>query len=165
MQHLKIHQIKSTSLAFGLWIISEITWSAAAITGEGGFNLGEVFDTSSAGVEKRTVEKEVVYTVKLVSPSDTIDYISLQITPSNQIHRITVYSQELASTRCEIEKNALRSRVEKKYPTLGYYAMDEAEMFYEEPRTFTIDCVASGDKKRLKREYSDDALATSRNNN
>ena len=80
-----------------------------------------------------------------------------------QIHRITVYSREMKSTQCEIAKNELRASVEKKYPALGYYAMDESEMFYEDPRTFTIACVASGNKKRLKREYSDDALSKLKN--
>ena len=72
--------------------MSEMSWSASAITGEGGFNLGEIFDTSSAGVEKTTIEKDIVYKVKPASQSDKIDYISLRITSSNQIHRITVYS-------------------------------------------------------------------------
>ena len=164
MHHLKSHQIKSIGLVIGMWIMSEMAWSVSAITGEGGFNLGEIFDTGSSRVENNTIEKEIVYKIKPAIPSDKIDYISLWITPSNQIHRIAVYSIEMKSTQCEIEKNSLRSSVEKKYPTLGYYAMDESEMFYEDPRSFTIECVASGNKKRLKREYSDDAIATLRNN-
>ena len=53
----------------------------------------------------------------------------------------------------------LRIQTEKQLPQLGYYAMDQSEMFYQDDRTYTLECVNTDDGIRLRQEYSDDKLA------
>ncbi len=132
---------------------------AATITGDAGFKLGDILDIQKSAAQKLTIEKDTVYKIIPESSANNIAYVLLRITRDKRIHRITVYSNEMTAAQCDTEKNALRKAVELKHPNLGYYAMDESEMFFDEPRTFTIECVVSGRNNRLKTEYSDDALA------
>ena len=53
----------------------------------------------------------------------------------------------------------LRIQTEKQFPKLGYYAMDQSEMFYQDDRTYTLECITTEDGIRLRQEYSDDKLA------
>jgi hypothetical protein len=42
---------------------------------------------------------------------------------------------------------------------MGYYAMDQSELFYQDDRTYTLDCIKTDDGIRLRQEFSDDKLA------
>ncbi|MGD8926219.1 MAG: hypothetical protein PVG20_05185 [Thioalkalispiraceae bacterium] len=131
---------------------------ANPIIGEAGFELGQSFDPNVKGVE-RLQQDDVVYKTKPPSDTNDVAYVLLRITADQHIHRITVFYTPQSPAECDTRKNTMRKEIEKKYPDLGYYAMDDSELFYKEPRTLTIECVATEKKNSLKVEYSDDALA------
>lgn len=159
-QDVIVKQIdKLFSLIFALLFSPGVCWAASAISGGGGYNLGEVFNPQQVAVEKLQIDKSTVYKLRPQPATQNLDYLLLRLTPDMRIYRITIYSPEMPGAQCESEKNNLRKATEQRYPKLGYYAMDESEMFYEDPRTFTIECITSDNKTRLKTEYADDALA------
>lgn len=143
---------------FMIFALPGIGLCEPAIIGGGGFSLGEPFDPQRSEFQVQSAEDGIVYRVKPKSDNKHAEHVLLRITKTHLIHRITVFSTATSSAQCATEKDSLRKEFERTYPKLGYYAMDEAEMFYEDPRTYTIECVKSADNARLKTEYSDDAL-------
>ena len=93
-----------------------------------------------------------------MADANAIDYVLLRLTADQRIHRITVFYKPESVADCDTEKTQMRKELEKKYPDLGYYAMDVSELFYQGPRTLSIECVEAGKANRLKVEYSDDVL-------
>ena len=69
------------------------------------------------------------------------------------------YDLDKAKQVVETEMTALRKQTEKEFPALGYYAMDQSEMFYQDDRTYTLECIKFDGGIRLRQEYSDDKLA------
>jgi len=57
MHQIKTRQFKSTCMLIGIWIMSGTAWSAPVITGEGDIQLGDIFDTGRARVEKNNNRK------------------------------------------------------------------------------------------------------------
>ena len=85
--------------------------------------------------------------------------LTLRITKKQQIHRISAFSPILSAVDCETRMTQLRKQTEKQFPGLGYYAMDQSELFYETDRTYTLECINTNGGIRLRQEYSDDKLA------
>lgn len=140
-----------------LSLLTAMSVSASPITGGAGFDLGQRFDPKAAKGEKLNQDGVVYKTAPLAGTKD-IDYVLLRLTADHRIHRITVFYKPESIADCDTEKNQMRKDIEKKYPGLGYYAMDVSELFYQGPRTLSIECVESGKENRLKVEYSDDVL-------
>jgi len=132
---------------------------AADIQGIAGYMLGDVLDKKRVLNETKADDGAAVYTVKPLSTEQQVNRLTLRITPKQQIHRITAFSPILTAADCQIQMTQLRIQTEKQLPQLGYYAMDQSEMFYQDDRTYTLECVNTDDGIRLRQEYSDDKLA------
>jgi len=140
-------------------MISATVISESGIRGEAGFVLGDVFNPDSPGVERLSRQDKSVYRVTPGDTANSADYLLLRITADKRIHRISIFSRKMSAVQCSDERFKRRKAIEEKYPELAYYAMTESEMFYNDSRTLTIECVRSDGEIRLKTEYADDVLA------
>jgi hypothetical protein len=148
----------TAGLTLVLFLSPAITLSAAKISGEAGFALGEYFNPQKQVAKPLATDDDTVYRVEPRTSLKKIDYVLLRLGQENRIKRITVFSHAMEPEFCQIKKQDLRKSMEIQHPMLGYYAMDDSEMFYEDSRIFTIECVTYDGKVRMKREYSDELL-------
>ena len=132
---------------------------AADIQGIAGYTLGDVLNKDFILKEKKAEDGTTVYTVKLLQLASRVDILTVRITPTQRIHRISAYTPNLSAAECQTEMTSLRKQTEQHFPALGYYAMDQSEMFYQDDRTYTLECINTEGKVRLRQEYSDDKLA------
>ena len=139
--------------------LTSFSAQAADIQGIAGYTLGDVLNKESILNEKQAEDGAIVYTVKPLQPVPQVDILNVRITPTRQIHRISAYTSKLGAAQCQTEMVALRKQTEKRLPALGYYAMDQSEMFYQDDRTYTLECIKFDGGIRLRQEYSDDKLA------
>ena len=146
------------TIVFGLCIISSSA-QAADIQGIAGYTLGDVLDKQRVLNETKTDDGATVYSVKPLTSEQQVNTLTLRITQNQQIHRITAFSPVLTNADCQSRMTQLRIQTEKQFPQLGYYAMDQSEMFYQDDRTYTLECITTEDGIRLRQEYSDDKLA------
>lgn len=131
----------------------------AEIEGTSGYLLGDKFNTANVVDIKKSDDGSKIYIVKPVSDGDLVARLAIRITPDGLIHRITADSSVISSAECYTRMNNLRKSTEQDHPDLGYYAMDQSELFYQSNRTYTLECIKSEDGTRLRQEYSDDELA------
>ena len=75
------------------------------------------------------------------------------------IYRITAYSKTMLMTECYNHMNAMRSATEERFQDLDYYAMGDNEMFFDDTRTFTLECAEVKGGAQLIQEYADDKIA------
>ena len=146
------------TIVFVLCIISSSA-QAADIQGIAGYTLGDVLDKNHVLNETKMDDGATVYSVKPLTSEQHVNILTLRITQKQQIHRISALSAVLTSADCQSQMTQLRIQTEKQFPQLGYYAMDQSEMFYQDDRTYTLECVNTDDGVRLRQEYSDDKLA------
>lgn len=132
---------------------------AADIQGIAGYSLGDLLDKNRVLTEAKASDGATIYSVKPLTAEQQVDMLMLRITSKQQIYRISAFSPVLTTTDCQTQMKQLRIQTEKQFPTLGYYAMDQSELFYEDDRTYTLECVKSEVGMRLRQEYSDDKLA------
>jgi hypothetical protein len=159
MHRLHPHSAKHFSiLLFFLGMISA-TAQATDIQGIAGYTLGAVLDNQQVLKKTITDDGAIVYSVKPLSSEQQVDMLKLRITQKQQIHRISAFSPVLGAADCQTQITQLRKQTETQFPKLGYYAMDQSELFYEDDRTYTLECVKTDDGIRLRQEYSDDKLA------
>ena len=136
-----------------------ISAQAADIQGIAGYTLGDVLNKEFILNTKKAEDGVTVYSVKPLQSAPQVDILSVRITPTGQIHRISAFTSKLNAAQCQTEMTALRKQTEKEFPALGYYAMDQSEMFYQDDRTYTLECINYHGGLRLRQEYSDDKLA------
>lgn len=132
---------------------------AADIQGIAGYTLGDVLDKKQVINETKADDGVTVYSVKPLSSEQQVNILTLRITQKQQIHRISAFSPVLTDADCQTQMTQLRKQTEKQFPKLGYYAMYQSEMFYQDDRTYTLECVNTDDGIRFRQEYSDDKLA------
>lgn len=132
---------------------------ATDIQGIAGYRLGDVLDKKQVLNETKAEDGVTVYSVKPLASDKHVNILTLRITPKQQIHRISAFSHVLSAADCQTQMTQLRIQTEKQFPRLGYYAMDQSEMFYQDDRTYTLECVNTDEGIRLRQEYSDDKLA------
>ena len=159
MKCLHRHIIKQRIATLFILGITSFSAQATDIQGIAGYMLGDVLDKKRVLNETKADDGATVYTVKPLSSEQQVNILALRITPKQQIHRITAFSPVLTAADCQIQMTQLRIQTEKQLPQLGYYAMDQSEMFYQDDRTYTLECVNTDDGIRLRQEYSDDKLA------
>jgi hypothetical protein len=159
MKCLHRHGFKQRiAVLFFISITSAVT-QAADIQGIAGYKLGETLDKKQVVSETMADDGATVYTAKPLKPEQQIDIVTVRITPKQQIHRISAFSPVLADATCQEQMTLLRKQTEKQFPGIGYYAMDQSEMFYQDDRTYTLECVNKEGGVRLLQEYSDEKLA------
>jgi hypothetical protein len=146
-----------TPLLF-LFCIFSTSVQAGDIDGIAGYALGDVLDKKHVLREKVDAGM-TVYRVKPIAPDPQIDLLTVRTTDTLRIHRISAYTTVLTDKACQHRMTQLRIETEKQFPELGYYAMADGDLFYQDDRTYTLDCVKTEDGIRLRREYSDDKLA------
>ena len=132
---------------------------AADILGIGGYTLGDVLNKEFILNENKTEDGVSVYTVKPLQPAPRVEILTVRISPTQHIHRISAFTPILDAAKCQMEMTSLRKQTEQRFPALGYYAMDQSEMFYQDDRTYTLECINFDGGLRLRQEYSDDKLA------
>jgi hypothetical protein len=159
MKSLSRHDLTHRSRLLFFLAIFIPTTQAANITGVAGYTLGDVLDKGKVLDETKSDDGETIYTVKPLGSVQQFDLLTLRLTQKQQIHRISAFSPILSAADCETRMTKLRKQTEKQFPTLGYYAMDQSELFYEADRTYTLECIKSNRGIRLLQEYSDDKLA------
>lgn len=153
-------QVSKRSIPVLLFLyIAGANAQAGGIQGIGGYTLGEALDEKLVLKETKTSDGVTLYRVKPIAASPQVDLITLRITRKRQIHRISADSPVLTETDCQTRMSRLRVQTEKQSPELGYYAMADGELFYQDDRTYTLDCVKTDSGIRLRQEYSDDKLA------
>ncbi|MGD8577635.1 MAG: hypothetical protein PVG13_11135 [Thiohalophilus sp.] len=131
----------------------------AEIEGITDYKLGDKLDTSNVINIEKSDDGTKIYIVKPVSNDTLMSRLAIQITSKGIIHRITADSSVISSAECYTRINNLRKSTERDHPDLGYYAMDQSELFYQGDRTYTLECIKSENGSRLRQEYSDDKLA------
>lgn len=159
MYRLRRHCAKHFSILLFFLGMTSATAQAIDIQGIAGYTLGAVLDKQQVLRETKADDGAIVYSVKPLSSEQQVDILTLRITQKQQIHRISAFSPLLSAADCQTRMTQLRKQTEKQFPKLGYYAMDQSEMFYEADRTYTLECVNTADGIRLRQEYSDDKLA------
>jgi hypothetical protein len=159
MKYLHWHRVKQHIAVLLFLVISSASLQAADIQGIAGYTLGETLDKRQVLHETKAVDGATVYTVKPLRLEQPIDIITVRITSKQQIHRISAYSPVLTAGECEDQMVQLRKATENRFPGIGYYAMDQSEMFYNKDRIYTLECVEREGEIRLLQEYSDDKLA------
>jgi hypothetical protein len=132
---------------------------AIDIQGIAGYRLGEILDKTLVLTEAKEDGGAVVYRVKMLASEPLVELLTVRITTQQQIHRISAYSPVLTEKDCQTRMTELRIQTEKQFPKLGYYAMADGELFYQDDRTYTLDCARLDGAIRLRQEYSDDKLA------
>jgi hypothetical protein len=132
---------------------------AADINGIAGYRLGETFDKKTALAEQKSDDNAIIYTVKPLVADSRISILTIRLTKQHQIHRISAFSPVMTPAECQTRMDQLRMQTEKQFPMMGYYAMDQSELFYQDDRTYTLDCIKTDDGIRLRQEFSDDKLA------
>ena len=147
-----------TTILFVLCITS-FSAQAVDIQGIAGYTLGDDLDKQRVLNETKADDGATVYSVKSLTSEQQVNILTLRITGNGQIHRISAFSPVLTAAECQTQMRQLRIQTEKQFPKLGYYAMDQSEMFYQDDRTYTLECVNTTDGIRLRQEYSDDKLA------
>ena len=160
MKSLSRHVLTQRSTLLFFLALSIATAQAADLTGIAGYTLGDILDKRQVLNETKSNDGVTVYTVKPLGSVQQFDLLTLRLNQKQQIHRISAFSPILSAADCETRMTQLRKQTEKQFPTLGYYAMDQSELFYEADRTYTLECIKSNDGIRLRQEYSDDKLAT-----
>jgi len=156
----KRHGILACCIAvLGLVIFPNASVLAGDINGIAGYTLGERFDPKAASGKKKSDDDAIVYTVKPLTTDARISILTIRLTKQQQIHRISAYSAVVTPADCQTRMDQLRKQTEKQFPLLGYYAMDQSELFYQDDRTYTLDCIKKEGGIRLRQEYSDDKLA------
>jgi len=153
------HSVKQRFTMLVFLCITGASAQAADIQGIAGYTLGDVLDKQRVLNETKADDGTTVYSVKPLTTEQQVNILTLRITQQQQIHRISAYSPVLGDADCQSLMTQLRIQTEKQFPRLGYYAMDQSEMFYQDDRTYTLECVTSDDGIRLRQEYSDDKLA------
>lgn len=159
MKCLHRHKIKQHIAILFLLCITSAGAQADDIQGIAGYTLGDVLDKKRVVNETKADDGVTVYTVNPLNTERQVYILKLRITQKQQIHRISAFSPILTDADCQTRMTQLRKQTEKQFPKLGYYAMDQSEMFYEGDRTYTLECVNTNDGVRLRQEYSDDKLA------
>ena len=152
-------RIPQLALCIILTCIFSLRAHAGDIKGIAGYTLGEPLDKKLVLNSQKANDGANVYIVKLLKPEKLVATLAIRITQAQQIHRISAFSPVMTAVECENEMAALRKQTEKEFPALSYYAMDQSEMFYQDDRTYTLECVSSEAGLRLRQEYSDDKLA------
>jgi hypothetical protein len=132
---------------------------AGTINGIAGYLLGDRFNPRKAVAQHESGDGASVYTVRPRKSDALIERLALRLTPQGQIHRISAFSPPMSAAACQLKMDSLRKQTERQFPSLGYYAMDQSELFYEGDRTYTLECIHEKGKVRLRQEYSDDKLA------
>lgn len=129
---------------------------AAQIQGDFGYALGDKLPTDK--IEQTKSEKGGSTRYRMKSATSKTE-VWVQSNKQQVIYRITAYSQSLSPIACAERVNAMRKDIETNKPGLGTYAMDDADMYYDEQRTLVFQCEKFGNEKRLRIEYADDRLA------
>jgi len=160
MKYLHRDIIKQRATILFVLCITSFGVQAADIQGIAGYTLGEILDKKQVKIESRTDDGATVYSVNPLNAEQLVNILTLRITGNGQIHRISAFSSVLTAAECQTQMTQLRIQTEKQVPKLGYYAMDQSEMFYQDDHTYTLECVNTEDGIRLRQEYSDDKLAT-----
>ena len=132
---------------------------ASDINGIAGYTLGDVFDKKLALDTQMSESGKTIYTVKLLKAEKLVDTLTIRVSKKQQIHRISAFSIAMSAAECQTQMNVLRKKIENRIPSLGYYAMDNSELFYQNERTYTLECIKSDDGVHFRQEYSDDNLA------
>jgi len=153
------HRVKQHVVILFFLCITGTGVQAADIQGIAGYNLGDVLDIQRVLNETKADDGATVYSVKPLTSEQQVNRLTLRITGNGQIHRISAFSPVLTAAECQAQMTQLRIQTEKQFPKLGYYAMDQSEMFYQDDRTYTLECITTEDGIRLRQEYSDDKLA------
>ena len=159
MKYLHRHIVKQCIAILFFLCITNFGAQAADIQGIAGYTLGDVLDKKRVLNETKADDGATVYTVKRLNSKQQVNILTIRITQKQQIHRISAFSPVLTDADCQSRITQLRIQTEKQFPKLGYYAMDQSEMFYQGDRTYTLECVNTDDGIRLRQEYSDDKLA------
>jgi len=139
--------------------MSDASVQAADIQGIAGYTLGDVLDKKYVLNATKADDGAIVYNVKPLTAKKQVDMLTLRINQKRQIHRISAFSPIQSAVDCQTLMTQLRRHTENQFPKLGYYAMDQSEMFYQADRTYTLECVNTDGGIRLRQEYSDDKLA------
>ena len=71
---------------------------------------------------------------------------------------ITARSIAISSTECLAQLSSTIDDIRQRYPDSGYYALDDADMFYQKERSVIVSCQKAGKLNRLVIEYRDDLL-------
>lgn len=159
MNRYRRNTIKQFCVLLCLIYIPSPSTLAADIEGIAGYTLGTVLDKQQVLKETKMDDGATIYRVKPVGSPPQIELLTVRITQSHQIHRISADSPVLSAADCQTRMTQLRKQIEQQFPTLGYYAMDQSEMFYEADRSYTLECVNTDAGIRLRQEYSDEKLA------
>ena len=160
MKCLHWHGVKQYIPILFFLCVTSFSAQATDIQGIAGYRLGDVLDKKQVLNETKAEDGVTVYSVKPLASDKHVNILTLRITPKQQIHRISAFSHVLSAADCQTQMTQLRIQTEKQFPRLGYYAMDQSEMFYQDDRTYTLECVDKDEGIRLRQEYSDDKLAT-----
>lgn len=135
---------------------SAVFAQVAQIQGDFGYALGDKLASDKVEQTKSNEDGSKQYRMKTSAP---IAEVWVQSNKQQVIYRITGYSQPLSPIVCAERVKAMRKDIETNKPGLGTYAMDDAEMYYDEQRTLVFQCEKLGNEKRLRIEYADDRLA------
>ena len=159
MRCLRHHSVKQFTILL-LFLCSAYTSTQAAdIQAIAGYTLGSVLEKQQVLNETKANDGTSVYSVKPLGSLQQVAMLTVRITQQQQIHRISAFSPVLSAADCQTRMMQLRKQTEKQFPKLGYYAMDKSELFYEDDRTYTLECINTDDGIRLRQEFTDDKLA------
>jgi hypothetical protein len=128
---------------------------ASDISGIGNYQLGDLLN--EANIEKISQDQDGTNVYHMQAPRQ-VELLTLRVNAKKQIYRISGYSPLLSDTGCIQALSELRSQIEKTSPQLGYYALDQGEMFYQGNRIYTLECVNHSGGVRLLRDYLDETL-------
>lgn len=131
---------------------------ASGIGGIGGFALGESFRADQASGGPAVEDGLTVYTVAPRVPGDYVQTLRVGVNREHRIARLTASAAPMDAVACRNAMNEMRRTTEERSPQLGYYAMQNSELFFEGTRSYTIECVQTGAGQVLRQEYWDEAL-------
>ncbi len=129
------------------------------ITGLHGYNLGDKLKTSNIIQTIKTAANEKQLQVKVPATAAAVKSIVVSVNTDNIIYLIKVTGKPATAAKCSDDQSAFRRGLEKKFPALGYYAMDDiTDMFYEPGRTLTLTCINDADRQNVIYEYYDENI-------
>ncbi len=151
-----LHAARASILTSACFISAPLL--ASDIQGIGGFALGDGFDARVAAGVVRADDSSSSFVVEPDNPDRYVQMLQIATNPEKRISRISASSSPMAPKECQQAMNAVRKRTEDRFPSLGYYAMNNSDLFFEGDRSYTIECIKTDRGVVLRQDFWDDAL-------
>ncbi len=145
-----------TLLALAYWISRPALGSD--IQGIGGFALGDTLDPGTVVGMITTNDGSPVYVVAPKTDERYVHALHIAVNRGKRVARISAASTPMSAKECQQAMNAARKRTEAQFPSLGYYAMTDSDLFFEGDRSYTIECTNTDRGVELHQDFWDDSL-------